>query len=93
MAEELKIWNGRASCCLKREDTIWAGVKPYAGATVYAAAYSRADLRRLIEEYCGSDPGDGEILNCWASGAWGIRISRGLWLRKEGPHASPIRLI
>lgn len=98
MARTLKIWNGGAGCCYKASDPAWTGIQPYRGAHVYAAAYSRADLRRLIVEYCGSDPGETEIRDYWACGAWGERMSaippeRGIWLCKEEPEAKPVRLI
>lgn len=98
MPRELKIWNGRGCCCHKSEDPAWLGIRPSQGGTVYAAAYSRADLRRLIAEYCGRDPGEAEIRDYWHSDAWGdamdgITPERGIWLRNEKVQDAPIRLI
>lgn len=98
MARVLKIWNGRSGCCYKPSDSAWAGIQPYRGAHVYAAAFSRADLRRLIVEYCGRDPGVTELRDYWNCGSWGIHMEgitaeRGIWLRKDEPGAKPVRLI
>lgn len=96
MPRKLKLWNGRAYCCHNPQDGNWRDVSPYS-ATIYAAAYSRADLRRLIEAYCGRDPGDREIKEFWSAGCWGrhmegVNPERGLWLRANGPNSQPIRL-
>lgn len=99
MARELKLWNGRAGCCHKRDDPAWESIHPHRGHhRIFAAAYSRADLRRLIAEYCGRDPGETEIRDYWSAGAWGVHMGditpeRGLWLRKDSPDALPARLI
>lgn len=97
MAKTLKIWNGRSGCCYKRTDPAWSGADQYKAGTVYAAAYSRADLRRLIADYCGSDPGDHEIKTYWNDGHWGdvmegIAPERGLWLLKHASEKIPVRL-
>jgi len=99
MVHELKIWNGKAGCCRNPNDPVWTGIQPYRGNhRVYAAAYNRADLRRLIKEYCGRDPGETEIREYWNAGAWGrhmdgIAPERGLWLLKDSGKALPVRLI
>lgn len=96
---ELKIWNGRAYCCYNPDDPRWEGIQQHRGHhTIYAAAYSRADLRRLITEYCGRDPGETEIRKYWNEGVWGkhmegISPQRGLWLRQDAPDAYPVKLI
>jgi len=99
MARELKVWNGRAGCCHKRNDPAWDGIQPFRGAyKIYAAAQSRADLSRLIQQYCGRDPGETEIRDYWNCGSWGhaksgITPERGLWLVGGSPKDSPVRLI
>lgn len=101
MPRELKLWNGRAGCCHNSDDPNWTGIQPHRGHhKIYAAAYSRADLRRLIAEYCGQDPGVTEIRDYWHQGTWGTRMTgiepeRGLWLGKdrEPEGTPPVRLI
>jgi hypothetical protein len=98
MARQLKTWQGSAGCCFKHGDPAWEGLLPFRGGRIYAAAYSRADLLRLIVEYCGRDPGQTEIRDYWSQSSWGyfmdgIEPERGLWLRNEKPGAKPVRLI
>jgi len=78
--KELKIWNGR-----------W-----YPRSHIYAAAYSRADLVRLIATWQGyqSRGMATEIKNYWSEGSWGTAMNgitpeRGIWLSKDG--AAPVR--
>lgn len=97
MAKTLKLWNGRAGCCYKLTDPAWQGVEQFKSGTIYAAAYSRADLRRLIAEYCGQDPGEYEIKNYWSEGHWGdamtnVTPERGLWLEKPKVIGAPQKL-
>ena len=87
MARQLKLWNGRSWCCHKHDDPTWAGIGPD-GASIYAAAYSRADLRRLIAEYSERDPGETELRDYWNAGSWGnamegVSPDRGLWMIAE----------
>lgn len=96
---KLKLWNGHASCCRKTGDPLWKGFRPHQGSDrIYAAASSRAELRRMIEAYCGRDPGDHEIKTYWNQGCWGndmenITPEKGLWLIRQGDDARPVRLI
>lgn len=98
MARQIKLWNGRAGCCHKRDDPAWSGITQHRGQhRIVAAAYSRADLRRLIAEYCGNDPGEAELREYWNAGAWGnsmneVTPERGLWLLRDSPDATPLRL-
>ena len=96
MAKSLKIWNGRGYCARKHNDPLWGDVKGNGYVHGYVAAYSRADARKLIEEYCGHAPSDSEIKNYWAENAWGndmqgIEPVRGLWL-KFGTAGKPIKV-
>ncbi len=98
MGRTLKIWNGRAYCCYKHGDPEWEGISNNGSATIFAAAYSRADLRRMIEQYSGVDPGDTEIKVYWCEGSWGMRIEgitpeRGLWLKTDCTDKPPVRLV
>lgn len=96
-ARQLKLWNGRAYCCYKQSDPRWEGNDPGRGAIISAAAYSRADLRRLIAEYCGDMPSDGELRTyfseCWGTDMAGITPERGIWLINDRAKAAPVRLI
>lgn len=90
MAKTLKLWNGRAYCCRKRSDPLWDDVRPNGYQKAYVAAYSRADARRVIQEYCGTLPSDGELRDyfseCWGRSMEGITPERGLWLEfGKGP--------
>jgi len=81
----LKVWNGRAYCCYKPGAPEWASARRWGEGRIYACAYSVADLRRMIAEYCGRDPGRTELSDYWSAGAWGnsmdgIARKRGLWL-------------
>lgn len=98
MARELKIWNGRGYCARKYDDPLWGATPDNASSSLYAAAYSRADLRRLIKEYCGNDPGDNELKTYFTEGAWGrnmegVTPERGLWLKVGYGSEPPVRLI
>lgn len=95
----LKIWNGRSHDCHNRNDPKWEGASPGRSGSIYAAAYSRADLRRMIAEYAGASISDNEIKVYWCEGSWGdemegIEPERGLWL-KQNPRDKrrPVRLI
>lgn len=95
MPKELKVWNGRAHCCQKRDDPFWEGVAHNTTMRAYIAAYSRADACRLIGEYCGAQPSDSELKNYWSEGAWGnsmagIKVERGLWISLS--YAAPVRV-
>ena len=84
MAKELKLWNGRAYVLRRPDDAMWAEVRENAYQNACVAAYSRADARRVIAEYCGSDIGDSELRDYWSQG-WGnsmqnVTPERGLWI-------------
>lgn len=96
MAKELKIWNGRGYCCVKPDDPLFANRRPNLSVKGYVAAYSRADARRVIEEYTGRNPGDTELRDYWQEGSWGNKMSgitpeRGLWVSIED--GAPVRVI
>ena len=84
MPKELKVWNGRGYCCRKISDPRWEGID-----CVHAnvCAYSRADARRVLAEYCGVLPSDAELRNyfspCWGNSMQGITPERGLWIEFE----------
>lgn len=83
-AKQLKLWNGRAYALRRAKDPMWEGVRHNDYQTACVAAYSRADARRVIYEYCGMDIGDPELRDYWNSG-WGDRMQnvtpeRGLWI-------------
>jgi len=85
VAKLLKLWNGNAFCCRKQDDALWATVKFNGAPHAYVAAYSRADARRVIGEYCGRLPSDSEISAYWFEGTWGRMMEgvvpeRGLWI-------------
>ena len=66
------------------------------GATVHAhiAAHSRADARRVVEEYCGRSPSDHEFKGyfspCWGDVMEGVEPERGLWLQVG--HGKPVQV-
>jgi hypothetical protein len=107
MAQELKLFNGRGYSLRKHADPLWkkweaecARRECHLYVNGYVAAYSMADCRRVIAEYCGRDPGVTEIRDYWNKGAWGIYMQhvtpeRGLWLHPD--HRShdekPIRVL
>ncbi len=78
---KLKVWNGRGYCCKKWVDKRWAGAETR---HAYVCAYSRADARRVIAEYCGQIPPDSELKEfwseCWGNSMEGIKRERGLWI-------------
>ena len=96
MAERaLRYWKGDGSCCRLANDPLWRALPFSAAPTAYAAAVSRDDLSRLIEEYSGRRPSGVHIRECWSEG-WcsamaGVTESRGLWIAFE-PDA-PIRVL
>ncbi|MBB4861588.1 hypothetical protein HNP46_000399 [Pseudomonas nitritireducens] len=82
MGKELIAFNGPARAWKKAGDPAWGDAK---NPTFYAAAHSKADLRRLISEYCGRTPSANEINTYWHEGSWGRKMddvvpARGLWL-------------
>ena len=96
----LKIWNGRSYYCYNQNDPKWEGASPgRTSGSVYAAAYSRADLRRMISQYTGQAISDSEIKVYWSEGNWGdemegIEPERGLWLKQKAyDKRRPIRLV
>ena len=98
MARKLRLWNGRAYCCRKPSDPFWKGVPHNEGGNAYVAAYSRADVRRVIEEYTGYKPGDTEIREYWSPDCWGnamdgITPERGLWVSKGNYNEKVTRLV
>lgn len=96
----LKIWNGRPYFCHNRQDPKWEDVQVgRTSGSIYAAAYTRADLRRLITEYTGQPISDSEIKTYWNEGHWGdemvgITPERGLWLKQKAyDDRPPVRLV
>lgn len=95
MAKTLKLFNGRAYFALKRDDPRFAELSRSTPVQAYVAAFSRADARRVIEEYNGFDPGDYELRTFWSEG-WGAMMhgivpERGLWLIVRSQE--PIRVV
>lgn len=93
-AKPLILWNGRGYRCRKTGDPLWKDRRDYPHA--FVAATSRADARRVIQEYCGSLPSDVELRDYWTKGAWGdsmkgIPPERGLWL--QFGNEPPVRVI
>lgn len=84
MKKALKLWNGSGNAVRKNDDPLWQGFRINAYSKAYVAAYSRADARRVIVEYCGHDPGDAELRDywheCWGKSMQGITPERGLWV-------------
>lgn len=57
MAERaLRYWKGDGSCCRLANDPLWRALPFSAAPAAYAAAFSRDDLSRMIEEYSGRRP-------------------------------------
>jgi len=98
MAKTLKIWNGRGMVCHKYEDKRWTSVN---SSHAYICAYSRADARRVVEEYCGQLPPDSEIRDYFCEGAWGnsmegVEHERGLWISFGNQYKAgnkPVRVV
>ena len=69
----------------KHNDPLWSGVAHNASVSGFVAAYSRADVRRVIAEYTGSPTSDKELREywseCWGNSMDGIPCERGLWLQ------------
>ena len=98
MTKKLKIWNGRGYCCYKPNDPKWSALNGKHNAHAYVAAYSRADARRVIHEYCGFMPPDSEIRDYWSEGAWGKSMEgvipeRGLWIQFDRHNSKPERVL
>lgn len=96
MSRQLKIWNGRGYCCVKRDDPRWHALKFNDCPHAYVAAYSRADARKVIEEYCGRLPPDSELRDYWSAGCWGTAMAsitpeRGLWIQFDS-REKPVRV-
>ncbi|WP_454727953.1 MULTISPECIES: hypothetical protein [Cupriavidus] len=92
---ELMLWNGRGWSCRNPVDPRWNGLRPDTVHT-YICATSRADARRVVAAYTGSDSlSDHEIkvyfAKGWGTAMHGIPPSRGLWLRFL-PHDAPIKV-
>ena len=98
--EALKLWNGDASfmrMSVSPKSKLWKDVKFNGTVRGYVAAYSRADARRVIAEYTGSEPSDSYIRDYWSCGHWGnsmkgIEVERGLWLQ-FGFNGYPVRVV
>ncbi len=94
---ELKIWNGRGTECINRADPRWKAKAHPSRVHAYVCAYSRADARRVIAEYCGRMPPDSELRNYFCEGAWGngmegVTPERGLWLQFDRSE-KPVRVV
>jgi hypothetical protein len=92
----LKLWNGGGACCKKTGDPMWDLVPLNGAPTAFVAAYSRADARRVIAEYCGNLPADSELSVYWNEGTWGaamegVEPERGLWLGFD--RKKPLRVL
>lgn len=92
----LRVWNGDGLCCRKGDDPQWRALPFNASPHAYAAAYSRADLARLIEEYSGRKPSAVLLREHWVADAWGetmegVVVERGLWI--EFDVRKPIRVL
>lgn len=96
MTKSLKVWNGRGYSVKKCDDPIWDQIPPNGRASIHAAAYSRADLALLIEEYCGKRPSDQELKvywsPCWGLDMEGVTPERGLWFKYGYRPQKPIRI-
>lgn len=97
MPKVLKIWNGRGLSYRKRDDPAWDNISPNGSAKIFAAAYSRADLRRMLFEYSGVSASNNEIRDYWSEGSWGlamegIEVERGLWLKDGYGDEKPVRI-
>lgn len=71
----LKVWNG---------NLMIGGKQPH----IYAAAYSRADLLRMLETWLGYRIAESEIRTYWSEGCWGrsmdgITPERGIWMQHD----------
>ena len=75
MSKQLKLWNGRGIAISRKWDR----------ASVYIAAYSREDARRVCEEATGHKPPVSELRDyfsqCWGNPMEGITPERGLWVQ------------
>jgi len=97
MSKTIKKFNGRGYCCRKHDDKRWDAVPGNRSVAAYIGAASRADARRVIEEYCGHMPPDSELRDYWSEGCWGnsmdgIELERGLWLQFD-PSKPPVKVV
>ena len=91
----LRLWNGDGLCCRRGTDPLWRALPFNASPRAYAAAYSRADLARVIEVYSGVKPSAVHLRTHWRE-AWGDPMAgaaheRGLWIEFDGAQA-PVRV-
>ena len=96
MPKALTLWNGRGYCCQNQNDSRWNDVPSNDAPKAFVAAYSRADARRVIAEYCGKMPPDSELAKYFSKDAWGnsmdgVTPERGLWLAFF--RAKPVRVV
>lgn len=81
--KKLKLWNGAGVICRNHKDPRWKDLDPFK-THASIAAHSRADLRRLIAEYCGNFPQMEYLKNyyseCWGDDMEGITPQRGIWI-------------
>lgn len=96
MSRALRVWNGGGLVCRKPGDPLWDALPWNSSPQAYVAAFSRADARRVIQEYCGSLPSDSELRDYWAE-LWGEPMSgvspeRGLWLQVD-VESAPVRVL
>lgn len=85
--KELRLFNGRGYILRKYKDLFWSSLEngDVHHAHGYVAAYSVADMQRLVWEYTGHKPPRSEIDNYWSKDAWGTRMQnikpeRGIWV-------------
>lgn len=92
---QLKVWNGRGYDCRNRSDPRWDNIGFSRSVHASVCAYSRADAKRVVGEYCGNDLSETEIKEywskCWGNAMDGIKRERGVWLEFED--GKPIKVI
>lgn len=95
MTKQLKLWNGRAWCVVNFRDPLWPLDAPVDNMKVYACGESRADIMRMMAEYCGVKPPLSEIVSYgaerWGLSMDGVKPERGLWIR-FGLYEAPVRV-
>lgn len=94
MTKELILFGGRPASMKPSDCPAWNTMERNHG-QVFAAAYSKADLRRLLESFCLHNVPMSEINEYWGGtrgSTWGIHMEgiiprRGIWLKpdKFGP--------
>jgi hypothetical protein len=96
MNKQLKLFNGSARDCRDYNDSRWDCVACNGDPHAYVAAYSIADMARMIEEYTGHKPSMNQLRTYWNRGRWGIHMDgatpeRGIWIRFDD-NERPVRV-